>query len=200
MLLATLLLIATVGQDVSELTFRRAIADNATYHRERFIEAGLMPIEEAAKKGRNVRRLLVSVWIPGRPPVMEIERQSDGSVTLLLTWQDKPSERHPLDASVWKDLMALDKAVFATPKYDLNQIGKPPEGVYGCHGDTAAFEASIDGRVQTAAASQCLPRMESFDDAKRSVIALFSKVAITTQPGCTTDDARPAEALIHCFR
>lgn len=51
MLVTTLLLIATASQDVSELRFRQAIADNANYHRERFIAAGLMPIEEAAKKG-----------------------------------------------------------------------------------------------------------------------------------------------------
>lgn len=199
MLVTTLLLIATASQDVSELRFRQAIADNATYHRERFIAAGLMPIEEAAKKERNVRRLLVSVWLPGRPPVIEIERQSDGSVTLLLTWQNEPSERHPLEASVWRDLTALDSAVFATPEYDLSRIGRSPEGSYGCHGDTAAFEASIEGRVQTAGASQCLPRIESFDDAKLSAIALFSRVAIASRPGCTTDDTRPADALVKCF-
>lgn len=200
MLLGTLFLVATANQDLTEPSFRRGIAENAAYRREQFIAAGLMPIEEVARKRRDVRRLLVSVWLPGSPPVMEIERHRNNSVTLILTWPHKRAARHSLPASVWKKLTALDDAVFARPPYDLSRIGRRPAGVVSCHGDTADFEASVKGRVQTAGAGQCFPRLESFDAAKLSAVAVFVRAAISTRPDCAMGDSAPADALVKCFR
>ncbi|MGN7161613.1 hypothetical protein [Sphingomonas sp. SAFR-052] len=38
-------------------------------------------------------------------------------MTLLLTWNDKPAERHVIAASIWQELTALDAAVYASETY-----------------------------------------------------------------------------------
>lgn len=58
----------------------------------------------------------------------------------------------------------------------------------------------IDGAVKSAGAQQCLPRIESFDAAKQAVIAALVRAAIATRPGCTMDEAKPADALTKCFK
>lgn len=200
MLLTALFLIASVDQDLTESAFRRAIAENAAFRRRQFITAGLTPIEEAAKGGRDVRRLHVLIWLPGRPPAMEIERHRGGKVTLVLAWKDLPSERHEIAASIWNELTALDKAVYTPERYDLKRIGRIPEGMAGCHGDIAGFEASIGGQVRTAGAAQCAPRLESFNPAKVAAIKLFTQAAVKTRNDCVFDEARPMDSLMQCFR
>lgn len=200
MFLAAFFLIASVEQTPTKAAFRRGIAENAAFRRQQFIAAGLMPIEEAARSGRNVRRLQVSVWLPGRPPTMEIERHRDDQVTLLLTWNDKPAERHVIAASIWQELTALDAAVYAPETYDPKRIGKVPNGSAGCHGDTASFEANVDGQVRTAGAAQCFPRLESFNPAKLAVIRLFTQAAVKTRNDCVFDETKPADSFVQCFR
>ena len=200
MLLTALLFIVSADQDLTRSAFRQGIAENAAFRRQQFIAAGLMPIEEAARSGRNVRRLNVSVWLPGRPPTMEIERHRDDRVTLVLAWKDKPAERHVIAASVWKELTALDAAVYTPETYDLKRIGRAPNGIAGCHGDIASFEASIGGRVRTAGAAQCFPRLESFTPAKLAAIRLFTQAAAKTRNDCVFDEGRPTDSFVRCFR
>lgn len=200
MFLAGLLLFASAGQDLSEPVFRKRVVDNAEFRRQQFIAAGLMPIEEAARRRRNIRRLRLWVWLPANPPVMEIERHHNKKVTLLLTWRDKPSERHFIPASIWEELKSLDKDVFAPPAYDLKRIGIRPEGSVSCHGDIADFEASIGRQVRSAGAAQCFPRLESFDPAKLAAIKVFTQAAVASRNECQFDDARPADSFVKCFR
>lgn len=122
MLVTAFLFIASPDQDLTRSAFRQGIAQNAASRRQQFIAAGLTPIQEVARSGREVRRLHVSVWLPGRPPTMEIERHHDDRVTLVLAWKDKPAERHAIAASIWKELTAFDAAVHAPETYDLKRI------------------------------------------------------------------------------
>lgn len=200
MFLAAFFLIASVEQTPTKAAFRRGIAENAAFRRQQFIAAGLTPIEEAARSGRNVRRLQVSVWLPGRPPTLEIERHRDDRVTLLLTWNDRPAERHVISASIWREITALDAAVYAPETYDPKRIGQVPNGVASCHGDRASFEASIDGQVRTAGAGQCFPRLESFNPAKLAVIRLLTQAAVKTRKDCVFDETRSADSFVQCFR
>lgn len=131
---------------------------------------------------------------------MEIERHHDDRVTLVLAWKDKPAERHVIAASIWKELTALDAAVYAPETYDLKRIGRAPKGVVSCHGDRAGFESSIGGQVRTAGAAQCFPRLESFTPAKLAAIKLFTQAAVKTRNDCVFDEARPADSFVRCFR
>lgn len=103
-MLAFLSLALIAADAPTQAVWERALAGNAEYRRGEFVAAGLAPIEEAAASGREVRRLRTSVWLPGRPPAIELERDRAGRVTLRLAWRDLPAETHAVSRALWDEL------------------------------------------------------------------------------------------------
>lgn len=201
MLFQLLLCIGALGQDATEAAFARATAMYVAERRATFIATGMKPIEEAAKERREVRRFRMWVFVPNAIPAMEIEKRR-GSVTLSLNWPGRPSARHSLPTSVWRELTALDELVFQQKNLDFERFRErvlSAEVPGSCHGDIADFEAAISGRVRSAGAGECTSALESFNPAKSAAAAIFARVAIATRRGCSIDGATPGNALIRCF-
>jgi len=200
--LALLLLSLQAGVDdrTARRSFEAALVSDAEFRRKQFVEAGLPPIEALAAERRQVRRLMVRVWLPGAPPAIEIERRRNGSVTLLLTRKGHPDQRHTLPRSAWSEITRFDRAVFERPRYAPRSPGPPPYA--SCHGTSAYFEAADRGRVRTAGANQCADALVRFNAGQRAALAAFVRHALATQPACKPPAPReqPEDALARCFR
>ena len=198
-LLPAALLLAPLQPGLTKARFEEGLAENARYNRRYFTEAGLPPIEAVAASGRKIRRLWLSVWLPGDPPVMEIERRANGSTTLTLAWKGRAPQRYKVQSAVWTQVTAFDDDIFRKPDFATY---RPVLTGTSCHGDMAAFDAADARRVRSAGAWECRGGLETFNDAKLAAVAVFVRAAIATQPKCAplAAEDKPSNAFVRCFR
>ena len=195
--LFVLLANCTSTGDGNDPAFQASLAKEAQFRREGFIDAGFPAIEKVAASGREVRRLLLTGFLPGRPPVMELERFRDGSVTLLLKHGSTQS-RHAVPAALWNEIVALDAGVYEVPR----PLPPLPAGwvPMNCHGTIAYFEASTRGAVKSAGAMDCPRALSPVNEARRKAVAALTRTALSTRAGCETGEVRdPGMALVLCF-
>ena len=160
----------------------QALASNAQFGRAKFIEKGLQPIEEAARAGRDVRRVLVSDFVPGDLPALELERMHDGSVTLAVARGGAVVQRIAVPAATWARLTALDAGVYAPPP--PRQVVPEEARSASCHGTGALFESAGNGRVRSASAHQCVGSVSPFNEARVEAMTMLVDLALAARPGC----------------
>ena len=184
--------------EANDPVIEAALASNAEFGRTRFIEKGLQPIEEAARDGREVRRILVRAWVPGDLPALELEKLPDGSVTLALARGGAVEKRVPVPAGTWARFAALDAGVYAPPppRAPVSESARSAS----CHGTGALFESASGGVVRSASADQCVNASSPFNEARRETMNTLVDLALAAQPGCERKLDESMEWLLsRCF-
>jgi hypothetical protein len=189
---------AATGGGAADPALTAAMASNAAFGRAQFIAKGLQPIEAAAGEGREVRRLLVSAFVPGDMPALELEKGAGGAVTLALARGGAVMQRVPVSRETWARLKALDAAVYAPPP------PRPavPGEVRGtsCHGTAALFESASRGTVRSASASHCAGSALPFNAARLEAMTTLVDLALAARPGCGRSPGEDvAWPLSRCF-
>lgn len=185
----------------SQAAFEAGLASNREYREKLFAEAGFRPLDALAAEGREVRRMLLSIWLPGSRPGVEIERRRDGTAFMTLVHKDKPKESFPLPAGSWEVLTAGEEAAFAKPDYETASAKKMPPGIVSCHGNAVHFQAAGRAGVRSAGAQQCRDGIEYFTPAKKAYLERFIRLAMATRPECQADPRTPIEdAFARCFQ
>jgi hypothetical protein len=186
------------GGGAADPVVQAGLAANASFARERFVEKGLQAIEAAAREGREVRRLLVSAFVPGDLPAFELEKKRDGTVTLALARGGAVMQRIAVPAETWARLAALDAEVYAPP---------PPRApvmaanrTVSCHGTGAMFESASRGTVRSAGAHQCANAVSPFNAARREAMTILVDLALAARPGCGRKPGEDVDwPLSRCF-
>ncbi|HEY0149127.1 MAG TPA: hypothetical protein VGB70_08975 [Allosphingosinicella sp.] len=189
---------AATGRTAADPVLAKGVAANADFARTRFIEKGLQPIEAAAREGRELRRVLVSAFVPGDLPALELERSPDGTVTLNIARAGVVEQRIAVAPETWKRIAALDDSVFEAPPPRV----PTPEGARSasCHGIGAFFESSSRGKVRQASARQCAGSVSPFNSARLQVMNTLVDLALAARPGCGREPGEEADwPLSRCF-
>jgi hypothetical protein len=173
-------------------------AEQQRFEHRLFNEAGFTPIEEVRAAGRDVRRLLLHDPYMMLPvPGTEVERHSNGRVTLRLQYRGWSSRPVEIDGAAWEALGAGEQAVFVRPAYVPAGPARPssmppPSPPPICHGWIARFEADEN---RTASWSACGGEKTAAYDYAVRLVAL----AIGTRPGCAVERNDPFWSFSQCF-
>lgn len=177
--------------------FHKQVAESATHRTGQFHERGLPPIAELAAQRREIRRVLLPIWMPGRSPALQFERRRDLSVTLTIAMPGRPVQQHTVAAGIWRELERHGEA-FRAPRPEDPRRPRPAN-VVSCHGTRAMFEAAGQRRHDGISPSQCAGSLADYRPAHHRAAQVMVRAALATQPGCAADERQPDMALWRCF-
>lgn len=174
----------------------QAQASQRTFERQQFERAGFPSIAELELEGRDVRRLLLRdpygmLAVPG----IELERISDGRVTLRFLYDGWSSDPTVVAQSAWDRLVSQEPAVYSVPVFQPRSTSiKPPQGPPPiCHGWIARLQADY---LRTASWAAC---GRSASGPRFDYIVAIIEIAVATKPQCAFADQDPFRSFSKCF-
>lgn len=189
--------------------YDRIVADQAAYTQSRLTERGLTPLAEVRAQGRQVRQIIFTdPYMMISLPAVQIERLSDGRVTLVVRGPQRATEPAALPNSAWTELMAAEAAnaaVFKTfPPYREWAAGvkamrrdpgqPPPLPPPLCHGWGATIGAAGPEGARFGGAGECRG-----DRSKLDYVAIYARLAVSTRADCIFEPANPFWSFQRCF-
>ncbi len=182
------LILALVSQPVPAQAVSGSEAQRR-FFAERLVRAGFPPIQPT---GVALRRLQLSdpygmLGVPG----LEVRRDGEGTVHLVIQYPEWRSEPVAVDAAVW-DAVSADEVFAPPPAPRLAPTGPPPPPPPVCHAWSAVIQ---DEAGRTAAWSACSPAI----GAGQAMTLRMVTAAMATRPDCPSDAASSFFAFQRCF-
>jgi hypothetical protein len=173
----------------------RGQAEQRKFEHRLFTDAGFQSIAEVRADGHDVRRLLLEDPYMILPvPGLELERLSDGQVTLRVQYRGWSSKPVPVDRAAWEELARHEATAFARPEFRPmpTQLASamPPPPI--CHGWIVRLEADYQ---RSASWAECGGKEGPVHAYALRMIAL----AIATRPECTLEPNNPFWSFSKCF-
>ena len=188
------------GSAEQRAAYVRGQANQIRFEQKLFVDAGFQPIEALAADKRTVKRVLFADPYMMLPvPGVEIERMTNGTITLKLIGRTGASTPAILPTSAWTRLSSLQGTLLRPKQYvpwDPPNANAPvPLPPPICHGWIARFGTADETGVQSGSWGQCWGA-----DQPLSVFAVeMARLAVSTRPACKFDDANPFWAFNACF-
>lgn len=188
------------GSPEQRAAYERGRARQAQFEQSLFVDAGFQPLETVTAEKRAVKRVLFSDPYMMLPvPGVEIERMSDGSVTLKVIGRSGASAPASLPASAWGQLTTLQGTMFRPKPYvpwdppNADAPLPPPPPV--CHGWIVRFGIADEAGLESGSWAQC----GGNKGPESEFASEIARLAVASRPDCKFDVANPFWAFNACF-
>jgi hypothetical protein len=132
-------------------------------------------------------------WMP--VPGVEVERHSNGRVTIRIVGRAEPGKQSRLPAAAWQRLRKFEADTFAPERYvppTLTQRSRPKSI---CHGWLVRLGSAQKGAIGSQSWSQC----GGEPDRRYAFAVEMARLAVSSTPDCKFDQLRPFYSYAGCF-